>query len=74
MAKFEVGKKYWTRSVCDHETIIPITVEKRTAKTLTTTEGKTLRISVYNDVEQVKPWGTYSMCPIIGADKVMTNG
>jgi hypothetical protein len=68
MAKFESGKTYATRSVCDHDTIIRVTVARRTAHTLTTSEGKTLRISVYNGVEQVKPWGSYSMAPIVGAD------
>ena len=67
---FEVGKTYWTRSVCDSECIITITVAKRTAKFLTTTEGKRLGISSWDGVEHVKPWGTYSMAPIISADKV----
>lgn len=69
MAKFEAGKTYATRSVCDHDCIIRVVVAKRTAKTLTTAAGKTLRISEYNGVEQVKPWGTYSMAPIVGADQ-----
>jgi len=68
MTKFEAGKTYSTRSVCDHDCIIRVTVAKRTAKTITTTEGKTLRIAEYNGVEQVKPWGSYSMAPIVGAD------
>lgn len=67
--KFETGKSYFTRSVCDHDTIFDITVVRRTAKTIWTECGKTLRVSVYNGVEQVKPFGTYSMCAIIGADK-----
>ncbi|MCA0944516.1 hypothetical protein LCM08_06305 [Salipiger pacificus] len=66
---FEAGKTYWTRSICDHDTIHRITVAKRTAKTIVTTEGKRLRIAVWNDVEQVKPFGSYSMCAVIGADR-----
>lgn len=66
---FETGKTYFTRSVCDHDTIFEITVKRRTAKTIWTECGKTLRVNVYNGVEQVKPIGSYSMCPIIGADK-----
>jgi len=65
---FEVGKTYSTRSICDHNCIISVTVAKRTAKTITTPEGKTFRISTYEGNEQVKPWGSYSMCPIVGAD------
>lgn len=68
MSKFESGKTYTTRSICDHNCIFSITVAKRTAKTITTTEGKTLRLSVYNDQETVKPEGSYSMAPIIRAN------
>lgn len=60
---FEVGKTYWTRSVCDSECVITITVAKRTAKFLTTTEGTRLGISSWDGAERVKPWGTYSMAP-----------
>lgn len=68
--KFEAGKTYWTRSVCDHDCIIRVAVAKRTAKTITTAEGKTLRVADYKGVEQVKPWGSYSMAPIVGADRM----
>ncbi|EAU45100.1 hypothetical protein [Salipiger bermudensis] len=68
---FEAGKTYWTRSICDHDTIFQITVERRTAKTIVTTEGKRLRISLYQGVEQVAPHGRYSMCAIIGADRFL---
>lgn len=61
MSKFEAGKTYSTRSVCDHDCIIRVTVAKRTAKTITTDAGKVLRIGEYEGVEFVKPWGSYSM-------------
>jgi hypothetical protein len=67
---FEAGKTYWTRSVCDHDHIIRVSVKSRTAKTIKTADGKTFRVYVYNGVEQVKPWGSYSMAPIVGADRV----
>ncbi len=67
--KFEIGKTYFTRSICDHDMIISITVASRTAKRIKTTEGKTLGVSEYEGIEQVRPWGRYSMCPTIGADK-----
>ena len=69
MQTFQVGATYATRSICDHECVIRVTVASRTAKTIKTTEGKTLRISEYDGVELVKPWGSYSMAPIVGADK-----
>ena len=67
MNTFQAGKTYATRSICDHNCIIRVTVTKRTAKTITTSEGKTLRIGEYDGIEQVKPWGSYSMAPTICA-------
>lgn len=71
MFTFKVGKTYQTRSICDHDCIFSFTVLARTAKTVTVdVNGKTVRrgISIYEGVEQFKPFGTYSMCAIIGAD------
>lgn len=65
---FKTGETYQTRSVCDSNCVVRITVAKRTVKFLTTTEGKRLGIGVYDGTEQVKPWGSYSMCPVISAD------
>jgi len=65
--KFEDGKTYSTRCITNHDTVISITVLSRTAKTIKTTCGKTLRVSEYEGRETVKPWGTYSMAPTISA-------
>lgn len=65
---FQVGHTYETTSICDSECWHRITIAKRTAKTITTTDGKTLRPYIWEGVEQVKPNGSYSMCAIIGAD------
>lgn len=67
MIAFKVGSTYTTRSACDHECIFSLTVASRTAKTIKTTEGKTLRIAEYDGAEFVKPYGSYSMAPIIRA-------
>jgi len=67
MNTFETGKTYSTRSACDHNCIISVTVARRTVKTITTTSGKTLRVGQYDGAEFVKPWGTYSMAPIVRA-------
>ncbi len=67
---FEAGKTYTTRSVCDHDCIISVTIEKRTAKTVTAKvrgEVKTFRVAVYDGAEFIKPWGSYSMAPIVRA-------
>lgn len=66
--QFQVGKTYATRSICDSNCLIFQTIAKRTAKTITTADGKTFRVSVFQDVEQFWPWGRYSMAPIMGAD------
>lgn len=70
MIKFEAGKTYSTRSICDHDCVISVTIEKRTAKTVTATfrgEQKTFRVGEYDGAEFIKPWGSYSMAPVIRA-------
>lgn len=72
MSAFQIGRTYTTRSVCDHDCVISVPVIARTAKTITTSmrgETKILRIAVRNGIELVKPWGTYSMAPIVTADQ-----
>jgi hypothetical protein len=71
--KFEPCKTYWTRSMGDSNCIHRLTVLSRTTKTIRAIVGngvkKTLRVTVYDGVEQVKPYGSYSMCAVISADK-----
>lgn len=72
MSKFEAGKTYTTRSICNHDCVIEIRVIKRTAKTIVADTGemrgvKRLRITEHDGVETVKPWGSYSMAPTIAA-------
>lgn len=68
--KFETGHTYSTRSPCDQDTVIAISVLSRTTRTIKTTCGKTLRVAEYEGQETVKPWGSYSMAPIIKAKPV----
>jgi hypothetical protein len=70
MLAFNVGQTYSTRSICDYECIYSITIASRTAKTIKTTRGKTLRVSASWDgrAEMVRPNGNYSMAAIITAD------
>ena len=68
---FEAGKTYSTRSICDHDCIFRFTILARTAKSVTIeVHGKTVRrgLSIWQGVEQFKPFGSYSMCAVIGAD------
>jgi len=72
MKKFETGSKYSFTFIGDSDLHICYKVINRTAKTVTVTDGretKTCRINVYEDHEFVKPCGTYSMNPILSADK-----
>ena len=39
MTKFEIGKTYSMRSICDHDCVWTYTVTARTAKTITISDG-----------------------------------
>ena len=69
--KFEAGRTYSTRSICDHECIFSFKVTRRTAKSIwTDVHGEQVRrsISVWNNAEQFFPFGHYSMAAIISAN------
>jgi hypothetical protein len=75
MIKFEIGKEYATRSVCNSECIFKIKVIKRTDKTVTVDEdGEVSRKKIYMDdnCEYIK-LGNYSMAPIIHAKEQTNN-
>lgn len=74
MKKFEVGRSYSMKSICDHDCIWTYTVTSRTAQTITITDGKKVqkcridkKISEYRNIETVYPLGKYSMCPSLTA-------
>jgi hypothetical protein len=70
MKKFEVGKTYSTRSICDSECIFSFEVLKRTAKQITLKHHNEVfkrGVYIYDGAEHCKPFGSYSMCPIIEA-------
>jgi hypothetical protein len=71
MSKFQVGVRYATRSIGDHNCIYAFLILARTAKTVTVKiRGDIVKrgLQVYEGVEQFKPFGTHSMCAIIRAD------
>lgn len=86
MTKFETGKTYKTTLATSHDTTLYFTVVKRTAQTVTlrgTVEAgedgvRTYRISKklseHIGAEVIKPWGDYSMAPILKACEVHTMG
>ena len=70
MKKFETGKTYATRSICDHECIFSHKILKRTPKTVTIkVHGNVVRrgIEIYEGEETIYPYGRYSMSPILRA-------
>jgi hypothetical protein len=73
-AKFEVGKTYATRSICDHDCIFRFEVVSRTEKFVTlSAHGKLRRrkVRLYDGVERCDPHGVYSMSPVLGADDLV---
>jgi hypothetical protein len=74
--KFEVGKTYECRSVCDRNCVWKYRVTKVSASMVTIesrSEGAK-RKKIYTDNEGVQicyPQGQYSMCPILSADKLV---
>ena len=71
-AKFEAGKHYYARSVCDHNCIFAYTIRRRTEKTawLLDKSGKEIRRKIY-DVDGVEhiAIASYSFAPILTADR-----
>lgn len=70
--QFQVGRTYATPSICDHECIFSFTILARTAKSVTVNvHGKVVRrgLQIWEGVEQFKPFGSYSMCAVISANK-----
>lgn len=75
MKKFEIGQTYTMRSICDHNCVWSYTITKRTAQTITITDGKETKtcriskaISQYRNAETIYPLGQYSMAPSLCAD------
>ena len=72
--QFEVGRTYWVRSICDYDTIFSFEIVKRTEKTVTiksrTWGCDVKKIKVRDGVETIMPLGTYSMAPMLTADRV----
>lgn len=71
MKKFEIGRTYYSRSICDHECVFTILVTSRTAKTVSYLyEGKQRRsnIKLDDEGEYIKP-DNYSMAPTFRAGR-----
>lgn len=64
---FETGKNYTLRFIGDADLKPSLTVIKRTAKTVTVKgadlDNKRCGIKIYDNVEYILPYGSYSMAP-----------
>lgn len=72
--KFEVGKTYATRSICDHDCIFSFTILARTPKQVTVkVNGNIVKrgVTVYDNIEEFSPHGKYSMSATIRAHKLV---
>lgn len=70
--EFKLFTTYQTRSACDNDCVISIQFVKRTAKTITCESGDKFRIFKDDEgVEAIRPWGRYSMSPVITARKAV---
>lgn len=76
MKQFEVGQEYSTRSICDWNCIFSFKVISRTAKRIVLKDlvtgdiekrGIHMHIEGGQENEACRPFGNYSMCPIIHA-------
>lgn len=72
MNKFEIGKTYATRSICDHDCIFRFTIKARSAKFVTLNwngDRRDRRVGLFieNGVEHCLPLGRYSMAPVLDA-------
>uniref|UniRef100_A0AAU8B7B2 Uncharacterized protein n=1 Tax=Dulem virus 34 TaxID=3145752 RepID=A0AAU8B7B2_9CAUD len=71
MTTFEIGKKYYDTSACDHNCVFVIEIVKRTAKTVTfRRDGQERRAKIYTDRdgEYIIP-ERYSMAPVFRASR-----
>ena len=74
MKTFEIGQTYNMRSACMHDCTWSYIVTKRTAQTVTISDGKTTKtcrickqVSQYHGAETIFPLGQYSMAPSLTA-------
>ena len=71
MKKFEIGKEYFTRSICDSECIFSIKITGRTAKTVSYEymgESRRSKIRFDDSGEYIQP-DRYSMAPTFRAER-----
>jgi hypothetical protein len=69
--QFQIGSTYQVRSLSDYDCVWDFVILGRTARTVTIIvnhEAVKRGIKVRNGVESFKPFGTYSMNPVVYAN------
>ena len=67
---FEIGKTYWTNSICDTNCIWEYKIEKRTEKSVWINGNRFGIKRNYEGNEMIYPLGKYSMAPMLTADRI----
>ena len=71
---FEIDKTYTFRFIGDSDSCVPVKILNRTAKFVTVkTRGEDpirCKIYIYDGAERCRPLGTYSMCPVLSAERI----
>lgn len=70
--RFETGKTYYTKSICDSEIIYKFKIERRNMKSVwIMIDGKLKRraLKYHGGSEYFEPFGNYSMSPMIKAER-----
>jgi hypothetical protein len=69
--RFEAGKTYFTRSICDNNMIFKIRITKRTAKTVTVEGWRNKRCKIHTaaDGDEFILPESYSMAPVFCASR-----
>jgi len=73
-ARFEIGKTYQTRSICDHECIYEVVVVSRTERTVTIKSAvwnKRCKVQVDDNGDEWIMPEHYSMAPVFRASRMV---
>lgn len=71
MNTFEIGKEYYSRSICNHDCVFTIKITGRTAKTVSYEymgDSRRSKIRVDDSGECIQP-DRYSMAPVFRAER-----
>ena len=71
MNTFEIGKEYYSRSICNHDCVFTIKITGRTAKTVSYEymgDSRRSKIRVDDSGEYIQP-DRYSMAPVFRAER-----